>query len=171
MIYVGIDPGLSGAIAFIFPDGTVSTYDTPVIKVSKNGKNRNVYLAGAMHDHLTQLEESFPGHKCHVALEKVGPMPGNGAAAMFSMGHGLGLWEGLIVASGLPLTYVIPQAWKKMFGLDRDKNKSILKAKQLFPTADITLKKHDGRAEALLMAEYLRRTLHSHDSTKNLDHA
>ena len=155
MIYVGIDPGLSGAVAFIYEDGSVSVHDTPVIKVEKNGKNRNVYLAATMCDIL-----KIQGDK-HVALEKVGPMPGNGAAAMFSMGHGLGLWEGLIVASGIPLTYVIPQAWKKMFGLDRDKNKSILKAKQLFPTADITLKKHDGRAEALLMAEYLRRTLHS----------
>lgn len=161
MIYAGIDPGLSGAIAFIFPDGTVTVTDTPVIKVSKNGKNRNVYLAGGMNELLALLQE------CHVALEHVGPMPGNGAAAMFSMGHGLGLWEGLLVGNGLPFTYVRPQSWKKMFGLDRDKNKSILKAKQLFPKADITLKKHDGRAEALLMAEYLRRTLHSHH--ENLD--
>ena len=166
MIYVGIDPGLSGAVAFIYADGTVSVHDTPVIKVEKNGKNRNVYIAAAMQDLLKKHWD-----KSHVALELVGPMPGNGAAAMFSMGHGLGLWEGLIVATGIPLTYVRPQAWKKMFGLDKDKNKSILKAKQLFPTADITLKKHDGRAEALLMAEYLRRTLHSHERTEDMDHA
>lgn len=157
MIYVGIDPGLSGAIACIMPDGSVSVIDTPVIMVEKNKGKRRVYMAAEMRSLIAGLDSL----ECHVALEQVGPMPGNGAAAMFSMGHGLGLWEGLIVGHGLPLSYIPPQKWKKMFGLDRDKNKSILKAKQLFPKADITLKKHDGRAEALLMAEYLRRTLNS----------
>ena len=32
-----------------------------------------------------------------------------------------------------------------------------IKARQLFPDAPITLKKHDGRAEALLIAEFGRR--------------
>ncbi len=36
----------------------------------------------------------------------------------------------------------------------KDKEASRLRAQQLFPSADLRLKKHHGRAEALLLAAY-----------------
>ena len=48
--------------------------------------------------------------------------------------------------------------WKRTMGLDSQKAGSLDKARLLFPTADIERKKDHGRAEALLLAEYGRRT-------------
>ena len=54
--------------------------------------------------------------------------------------------------------------WKKEFGLNGNKQKSIEVCRKLFP--DVSLlptsrckKSHDGMAEALLMAEYARRRM------------
>jgi crossover junction endodeoxyribonuclease RuvC len=56
-----------------------------------------------------------------------------------------------------PWHIVTPQKWKKSLKLDSDKNKSLGLARELWPTAPLTRKKDNGRAEALLLAEYLRR--------------
>jgi hypothetical protein len=52
---------------------------------------------------------------------------------------------------------VTPQKWKKDLKLDSDKNKSLALARELWPLAPLERKKDNGRAEALLMAEWLRR--------------
>lgn len=39
-------------------------------------------------------------------------------------------------------------------GLSSDKRASLDKARLLYPSADLGLQKHDGRAEALLLARY-----------------
>ena len=94
-----------------------------------------------------------------VGFEQVHSMPQEGVSSSFSFGRGVGQWEGIISALQLPIEYVTPQVWKKALGLGHDKNASILKAQQLLPAAApfLTLVKHDGRAEACLIAEYFRR--------------
>ena len=61
----------------------------------------------------------------------------------------------------IPTELVSPQRWKKEIMADQGKEKSAarFKAMTLFPSLADQLKlvKHDGRAEALLMAEYARR--------------
>lgn len=69
----------------------------------------------------------------------------------------------------LPLTVVAISTWKKaMLGSNtKDKKVSINKCCELYPTAQINratpagrkMKPDDNRAEAVLLAEYLRRTL------------
>ena len=54
---------------------------------------------------------------------------------------------------------VTPQAWKKAMKLTSDKKQSLAMARELWPNAPLNFAKHDGRAEALLMAEYLRRQM------------
>ena len=104
-----------------------------------------------------------PWNSIHVALEKVHSMPGQGVRSMFSMGEGYGIWKGIITALGYPLHLITPQEWKKemMGGMGKEKDASRLKAMQLFPKiADqLQLKKDHGKADALLIAEYLRRKL------------
>ena len=62
---------------------------------------------------------------------------------------------------------VSPQRWKKYYGLKKEPNetkteykrKSVDKAKELFPIAAESLKySKDGRAEALLIANWLKET-------------
>jgi crossover junction endodeoxyribonuclease RuvC len=73
-----------------------------------------------------------------------------------------GIWQGIVAALGIPLELVTPQTWKKHFGLiGEEKDVSRIKAMQLFPEVgkDLKLKKNNSRAEALLMAQYLKRTI------------
>jgi hypothetical protein len=155
LIYVGIDPGLDGALAIIFPDMQV-VCDTPTVNVvGKNGTKRE-YLTAEM----AKILSSFREAEVRAVVELVHAMPGQGVRSMFSMGYGVGLWEGLLAGSGIPYERVTPQRWKKalMDGMGKEKDASRFKAQQLFPKAELHLKKHHGRAEALLLAEWLRRT-------------
>jgi hypothetical protein len=47
--------------------------------------------------------------------------------------------------------------WKRSLGLTSDKRASLDRARLMFPSADLRLAKHDGRAEALLLAHYAMR--------------
>jgi crossover junction endodeoxyribonuclease RuvC len=156
MIYVGIDPGLSGAIAIINQDkNIIHLIDTPVMATTKKGgKTKNDYLPYEMTVILKGLDSP------HVFIESVHAMPGQGSTSMFRFGFGCGLWEGIIAALALPLTKVTPQAWKKelMAGM-KDKDAARIRAQELFPQCveQLFRKKDCGRADALLIAEYGRR--------------
>jgi len=153
-VYVGIDPGLSGAVAIISNDIVIK--DTPTITVKAGKKNKRHYEVAGMVATLSDLPDSTV-----VALEKIHSMPGQGVASTFSTGEGYGLWRGIITALGLPLVLVTPQAWKKamMNGMGKDKEADRLRAIEMFPKLYEQLKRKSdhNRADALLIAEYLRR--------------
>jgi len=156
MIYIGIDPGLNGAIAVIDPDGKLHLEDTPVLLPDPKKGKREYDEAGMRRC----LASWFVIDEAKAVIEKQQAFPGQGVSSTFRTGMGYGIWRGLLAGLQIPYEIVGPRTWKKEMLKDMDqssKASSLLKAKQLFPTADITLKKHDGRAEALLMAEYLRR--------------
>ncbi len=168
MIYVGIDPGITGAIALIAPDGSARVKDMPIITIEKKTKTKKGNVAHKrMIDKqaLVTILKTLVGFEVHIFLEQVGVMPGEGSVGAFSFGKGCGIIEGAIAALGLPLTMVTPMAWKKVMVTGkggRDKNVSRLRCQELFPQVDCHLKKHDGRAEAVLIAEYGRRLLAAH---------
>jgi hypothetical protein len=154
-LIIGIDPGLSGAIAAIKPSGSIELHDCPVLKVGK----KNTYNPAGMAMLLRQYQESYP--LLLVGLEKVHSMPGQGVSSTFCFGEGFGVWLGILAALNLPHELITPQAWKKsmMNGQVKDKDASRLVAMRLFPEVGnrLELKKHHGRADALLIAEVLRR--------------
>jgi crossover junction endodeoxyribonuclease RuvC len=174
LIYIGIDPGLNGAVAVINEnvlgntevDGfryLVEVFDTPTMEIESSGKVRNKYNTAAMAELLSPYLEipPFATGRSLVVLESVHSMPKQGVASSFTFGEGLGMWKGIIAAYRLPLELPSPQRWKKLMMADmgKDKDASRLKATQLFPVlaGKLSRKKDDGRAEALLMAEYGRR--------------
>jgi hypothetical protein len=71
----------------------------------------------------------------------------------------LRVWLGLLAALQMPYTAVRPAVWKRALGLGKDKEACRLGAMLLFPSADLRLKKHHGRAEALLLEFYSQRHL------------
>ncbi len=90
-------------------------------------------------------------------IEKVGAMPKQGVASTFTFGTSYGVCIGAIAGFGIPLAYVTPAKWKAHFRLlGRDKDASRELAIRIFPEAapHLTLKKHHGRADALLLAKY-----------------
>src|SRR6201986_740513 len=143
-IIMGIDPGISGAVAFYFPmvSGRIAVDDVPVA----GGEINAAELARIIRIHRPEL----------AVIERVSAMPGQGVVSMFNFGRSYGDVRGVIAAMEIPLHFVTPQKWKKHFGLSSDKDESRLRAIRMFPSAaeSFKLKKHDGRAEAALIALY-----------------
>ncbi|CAB4156463.1 hypothetical protein UFOVP1417_24 [uncultured Caudovirales phage] len=152
MIYIGIDPGLNGAIAFLDTEkGVLSISDMPTLEVKRNNKaKKEVSPIGVA---------IFLGHTRDVSravLERVGAMPGQGVTSVFSFGRSVGIIEGVLATMLIPVDIVTPQAWQKAAGVRGGKDGSRLRACELFPNyAELfARKKDDGRADAALMAWY-----------------
>lgn len=171
MNYGGIDVGIDGAISAIDSSGNVLVLeDTPTFRVTVGKKNKRDYNVRKMADLLLRCRDGDLPPTIGLELVHAFPMKkkgkrgkkgkAEGVVSMFSFGRGLGLWEGMIVMADYKYTKTSPQTWKKVMLKDMDKSKdaSRLRALQLFPDQDLHLKKHHGRAEALLIAEYMRRT-------------
>ena len=113
----------------------------------------------------TMIRDVTQSGCCTAVVESVHAMPGNGAVSMFKFGKGCGEILGILAALGVVIHEPTPQAWKKamLAGTDKGKDASIQVAENLFPEINLVpkgcRKPHDGMAEALLMAEYGRRTL------------
>jgi crossover junction endodeoxyribonuclease RuvC len=150
-MYIGIAPGLSGALAVLAHDGTlVSVHDTPILTLQVARGTRHEYDVPG----LVSLLAPYRAPQSHVIIEEAQAMPGQGTRSMFTCGLGFGVWLGLLAALGLAYTRVRPGVWKRHLGLSGDKEQARLRAQQLFPGADLRLRKHHGRAESLLLAWY-----------------
>jgi crossover junction endodeoxyribonuclease RuvC len=156
-VFIGIDPGLDGAIVKLYHDGSWGYTIMPTIAV---GKGREVDL-----DRLF-LAMLCPEDKSPIiAVEKVHSMPGQGVASTFKFGKCYGIILGIMAAINYPRIEVAPQTWKKAMMPDMQKNKeaAIYRAKQLITIGSgildgIKNKKHRiAVAEAYLMARYAQR--------------
>lgn len=149
---LGIDPGLSGALAFM-DDKELLVYDVPTFNIERNGKKKRQINLQALLGILKTYQTS------HCYLENVNAMPGQGVSSMFQMGRGYGQIEMALAAHEIPVTYITPQTWKKALAVPKDKDGARQRASQLMPewSHNWDLKKHDGRAEAALIAFYGRK--------------
>lgn len=151
MIIVGIDPGITGAVAFYDMRRTsvVLTRDLPVT-AKAIGKGQQIDAPG-----LNELLSAITIE--HAFVEEQRPMPKQGVTSMLSLGRTIGVIEGVLGARNIPLTLVAPTAWKRAAGLIKtEKDRSRTRALQLFPVmaSELSRKKDHGRAEAMLIAWY-----------------
>ena len=152
MIYIGIDPGLSGAIAFLDVEkGVLSISDMPTLEVKRHNKAKNEVSPSGVATFLGRTPR-----QSRAVLERVGAMPGQGVTSVFSFGRSVGIIEGVLATMLIPVDIVTPQAWQKAAGVRGGKDGSRLRACELFPNyAELfARKKDDGRADAALMAWY-----------------
>ena len=143
--YAGIDPGAKGCLAILDEAGKVVLLeDLPTDNTEWCNAISTAYATS---------------NATYVMLENVHALPNQSTVAGFTFGKNVGkaelLAEALADMDGVLL--VTPQKWKKHFGLSRDKKEAIELARVLFPDVEdkLTASK-DGRAEALLIAEYCR---------------
>jgi crossover junction endodeoxyribonuclease RuvC len=163
-IYVGIDPGLNGAVAAIDEKGCVLfLQDTPIVFVVRGARRRHEYCEPDMARQLRFIAQSANGDGVLVTVENVHARPKQGVVSSFSFGVGYGIWRGIIAALALPCDRVEPTVWKRAVGLAKsDKGAAVSLAHRRFPTAAICdlvrgrVRYRDGRAEALLIAEFAR---------------
>ena len=155
-VSIGIDPGLSGAIAAINATTLepLEVIDTPVV----TSEGKRLYDAGAMADAIRRM--SLLGGAV-VSLEQAQAMPGQGVSSTFSTGYGFGIWEGILSALDVPYRTVRPSVWTKraLAGTPGEgKARSIQFALRMFPGAELTpkgsRKPRDGRSDALCLAYY-----------------
>jgi crossover junction endodeoxyribonuclease RuvC len=144
---MGLDPGVSGAVAFYYPDhrADISAYDVPVV-----GKEID---ACALYDLIQQYKPDL------AIVELVHAMPKQGVSSSFNFGCSYGVAKGVIGSSKIPVCYVSPTKWKKYFGLSADKEQARALAISKWPFSDhFRRKKDNGRAEAALLALYGAKT-------------
>lgn len=160
-LFIGIDPGAEGAIAFV-ASMCYAVIDIPTIQVKRSGGKKTEFNKPAIIQLFNILRASHQFRdRTHVILEVPPPSmgPGKGSAyAQFRLGCAYAMWPLFLLSKGYHLTEISPGVWKKAMGLSgADKETSRFKALGMFPKADLQKKKHHNRAEALLLAEYLRR--------------
>lgn len=147
-LIVAIDPGQTGAIAILDENGkTELVRDLPIIRDGKlawvdGGQLQSMILAARK------------GRDARAVVERVSAMPRQGVSSSFNFGVGFGSVLSVLQALHLPIELVTPAQWKGALGLTRDKGASLDKARLLFPLAELHMAKHDGRAEALLLAHW-----------------
>jgi hypothetical protein len=153
MLILGIDPGASGALAWLDDGHLLDVVDMPVV-------DKDVSAA--------LLCRALASVGVDVAVvEQAQSMPRQGVASSFRYGVCYGVILGCLAAHAIPVTHVRPTKWKKAMGLGPDKDKSRRMAIDLWPDrADLfARKKDDGRAEAALLAEYGRTHTHTKEGT------
>ena len=146
---IGIDPGISGSIVVLLPDGAfVDALPTPSIKTGKASRVNAAAIVGFLNEYRGAVE--------HCYIEQVGAMPGQGTASMFSFGHSAGVVEGLIAGMGIPYSRITPQAWKKAYNLiGKDKDAARSRAVELYP--DVRLLDLKGKGQAIADAIFIAR--------------
>ena len=138
-LYIGIDPGLSGGVAFIPNSGEPWAHKMPETD----------------RDLIDLLRDSINLFEARAMLELVHSSPQMGVKSAFTFGEGFGRLGMALTALGVPYERVRPQAWQKAMGCltKGDKNVSKRRAQELFPAIKVT----HAIADALLIGEYARR--------------
>jgi len=155
--YIGVDIGLNGGIAIMYPDGLIEKAKMPVI--------------GKIID-IPSLLQILNKPNAAIVFEDLGVIFGSSKATAFSMGYQVGLLEALCVALKTPYHKVKAKAWQKeMFqgvpelkksGKRDTKGMALVACQRIYPAIDLTFterakKPHDGLVDAILIAEYAKR--------------
>lgn len=145
-IYMGIDPGLSGACVYLWGNG-VYVFQTPILitkKFKKNKKKKMVqvnhreYDIRALLDRLEDIHGVARSFKATLiaGLESVHAFPKQGSVSNFSFGKGYGTWITALESQKISYQLITPQKWKKYFGLiGCEKNAAVEKVKKLFASS------------------------------------
>jgi len=166
IIYIGIDNGITGAVAKIYPDGKITLSKMPIKKIF-----------GVEYIDETQLINLLTedGLGCLVVFEQGQKNPMFGTKGNFSNGYSFGVVNTVLSLGGIPHILINPRTWQGVIFKDikgRLKNKknangittkeaSIEVCRRLYPSISLYptprhKKPCDGFADALLMATYAK---------------
>jgi len=157
MKIIGIDPGLSGAIAVLENNQVLNIFDIPVMSEGKKNKRQlnSALLVNLLKENIDKEEEVA------VVVEQVNAMPGQGVTSMFNFGQTFGALKGICAALELPIFFVRPSKWKKHFELiNSSKDASRTKAIEMYPKLSnhLSKKKDVNKSDAILIARFFSET-------------
>mgnify|MGYP001200408590 FL=1 len=157
MKIIGIDPGLSGAIAVLEDIKVLNLFEMPVMAEGKKNKRQlnSAQLVNIIKENTNGDEEIA------VIVEQVNAMPGQGVTSMFNFGQTFGAIKGVCAALGLPIFFVRPSKWKKYFELiNSSKDASRTKVIEMYPSfsKQLAKKKDVNKSDAILIARFFAET-------------
>ena len=157
MKIIGIDPGLSGAIAVLENNKVLNIFDIPVMSEGKKNKRQlnSALLVNLLKENINKEEEVA------VVVEQVNAMPGQGVTSMFNFRQTFGALKGICAALELPIFFVRPSKWKKHFELiNSSKDASRTKAIEMYPklSNQLSKKKDVNKSDAILIARFFSET-------------
>lgn len=165
-LYIGCDPGLTGAISLIDPGrGLLECVDIPVCSNGQDTGSMKTWVDVVALDALLwdwSGRHDFAANAVVAGIERPIAMPNLPAQTIASQFDTFGALRGALAAQvgAAGLHIVSPHAWKKLFGLHDDKTKARACCQSLYAGAPVTRVKDHNRAESILIAHYLVRTLH-----------
>ena len=159
MKIIGIDPGLTGAIAVLEDKKVIELFEMPVMAEGKKNKRQlnSAQLVKLLKDNI----DNKKNEEVSVVVEQVNAMPGQGVTSMFNFGQSFGAIKGICAALGLPIFFVRPSKWKKHFELiNASKDSSRTKVIEMYPvlSSRLSKKKDVNKADAILIARYFSET-------------
>ena len=157
MKIIGIDPGLSGGIAFLENNKVLCIFDMPVMSEGKKNKRQlnSAQLVNLIKENIKSDKEVA------VIVEQVNAMPGQGVTSMFNFGQTFGAIKGVCAALELPIFFVRPSKWKKHFELiNSSKDASRTKVIEMYPAyaEKLSKKKDVNKSDAILIARFFSET-------------
>ena len=157
MKIIGIDPGLSGAIAILDDKKVLGLFDMPVMADGKKNKRQlnSAHLSQYISSNIVDMNKSV------VVVEQVNAMPGQGVTSMFNFGQTFGAIKGISATLKLPIFFVRPSKWKKHFELiNSSKDASRTKVIEMYPSfaEKLSKKKDVNKSDAILIARFFSET-------------
>lgn len=151
--HLGIDPGLSGALALYDSEKPhVAVMGMPTHTITVNGKKKRQI---ALYQ-LAQFFDMWASDISKATIEDPHAMPQQGVSSSFNFGFSCGVVQSMVAAHFIPMRLVRPSIWKRDMKLTADKDASRRLASQMFPKFSNLwpLVGDDGKAEATLLAVY-----------------
>lgn len=156
MRVLGIDPGSTGALAFLTISAglpvSLETLDMPVLRIGKRTQVDSYALAREIDARLGPDDEAL----AVATIEQGGVRPQNGRIGAATFWLGLGEVRGILAAHFIPIEIVSASTWKRSLKLTGSKDASRARASAIFPrwSDQWSRVRDDGRAEAALIGLY-----------------
>jgi len=171
MYIIGIDPGITGAIALLYKTATmrrarfIALEDLPTVARGAGGASvRNEINPIALENIVARWRKQHNINStldAMVVLEYLASRPLMASGTVFSMGDTFGTVRAVLALQRWGMHFVTPATWKKGLGLAQakqttkeKKERSRAMAVHLYPNAPLDRVKDHNRAEALLIAHY-----------------
>ena len=163
-VFIGIDPGVSGAIVMVNKMGKiVDWYDMPYKAIATKQKKKGFGNSITDSNGLSKILWNYDGEDSAFGIiERITPWPGIHATINGTMMHSRGVCEGVLAALGIPFVTVPPQTWKRYYGLLKTtKSESLVCCKIQLDWWTPMMRgnkklRHTNRAEAALIGNYGR---------------
>jgi len=153
VIVLGVDPGISGGLAFLDGGKAAGLYVMPTYRTDEEKKIHGHKVD--FHTFASIVEMYRPDR---AVVERVSAMPGQGVSSMFTFG---GAYTGVLAclqALSIPYDLVTPQKWKKEMGFKKEKKETVKWCMERYPNVSLIPPRcrtpHSGLADALAIASW-----------------